>query len=269
MKLSVLTPSFNQGAYIEKNIKSVLNQNSSNFEHIIIDGGSKDNTVSILKKYPHLKWVSEPDEGQADALNKGLNLATGDIIGWINSDDYYQEDIFQDVISHFENESIQWIIGNISFHYKTLDVIKPDMSPDVSYKSLLNNPDILRQQGVFFRRRILEEVGGWDKNYYMVMDYDLWVKLSKKYQPEMVKRNYAYFLWHDDQKSTPRNTICQIKEINLVLKNNNVPFPARLLAIKKKFLYIIKAIIKSALIALGLIDKQYANIPFSVSRKTK
>ncbi len=85
-KISVLIPSFNQGKYIEENIQSVLNQNYPNFEHIIIGGGSSDNTVGILKKYPHLIWVSEPDEGQSDALNKGVDMATGDIIGWINSD---------------------------------------------------------------------------------------------------------------------------------------------------------------------------------------
>ena len=85
MKITILTPSFNQGAFVEKNIQSVMSQDYADFEHIIIDGGSTDNTVDILKKYPHLKWISEPDEGQADALNKGLAMATGDIVGWINS----------------------------------------------------------------------------------------------------------------------------------------------------------------------------------------
>jgi len=84
-RISIITPSCNQGKFIEKNIKSVLNQHYKNFEHIVIDGGSKDNTVAILKKYSHLKWVSEKDSGQSHAFNKGLKMATGQIIGWINS----------------------------------------------------------------------------------------------------------------------------------------------------------------------------------------
>ena len=83
-----------EGNYIEDAIQSVLKQNYKNFEHIIIDGNSTDNTIEILKKYKHLKWISEKDEGQSDALNKGFKRCTGDIIGWLNSDDYYLEDTF-------------------------------------------------------------------------------------------------------------------------------------------------------------------------------
>ena len=150
VKISILTPSYNQGEFIEKTIQSVLNQNHENFEHIIIDGGSTDNTVSIIKEYPHLKWVSEKDEGQADALNKGLKMATGDVIGWINSDDFYQDNIFMDVISHFDDKTVKWIIGNITMRYHGLDVNKHEVSSDVTYETLLKTPDIVRQQGVFF-----------------------------------------------------------------------------------------------------------------------
>lgn len=87
LKISVVTVSFNQGRFIRQNIESVLNQGYTNFEHVIIDGGSTDETVSILKEYPHLNWVSEKDKGQSDGLNKGFRKATGEIIVWINSDD--------------------------------------------------------------------------------------------------------------------------------------------------------------------------------------
>src|ERR1700691_3409482 len=100
--ISIITPSFNQGAYMEQTIQSVLNQHCGRVEHIVVDGGSADDTVDILKKYPHLIWVSEKDRGQADALTKGLALAKGDIIGWVNSDDYYQDNIFAAVVSHFQ-----------------------------------------------------------------------------------------------------------------------------------------------------------------------
>lgn len=87
LKISVVTVSFNQGRFIRQNIESVLNQGYTNFEHVIIDGGSTDETISILKEYPHLNWVSEKDKGQSDGLNKGFRKATGEIIVWINSDD--------------------------------------------------------------------------------------------------------------------------------------------------------------------------------------
>lgn len=95
--ISIITPSLNCGAYIEQCIQSVLVQNYSNFEHIIMDGGSQDETVEILKKYPHLRWISEPDRGEADALNKALKMTQGDIIAWLNADDYYLEGVFERV----------------------------------------------------------------------------------------------------------------------------------------------------------------------------
>src|SRR5438309_1875932 len=111
--ISILTPSFNQGKYVEQTIVSVLEQNYPRFEHIVIDGGSTDNTVSILKRYPHLKWVSERDRGQGDALNKGLRIASGDLVGWVNSDDFYAQGVFQRVSKLFEDENVSWIIGDV------------------------------------------------------------------------------------------------------------------------------------------------------------
>ena len=87
LKISIITVSYNQGKYIEDNILSVLNQHYQNYEHIIIDACSTDGTIEILKKYPHIIWTSEPDNGQSDGLNKGFRKATGDIIAWVNSDD--------------------------------------------------------------------------------------------------------------------------------------------------------------------------------------
>src|ERR1700755_1492305 len=89
MKISIITPSYNQGRFIEDAILSVLSQGYPDFEHIVIDNCSTDNTLDVLKKYPHVKWVSEPDRGQSNALNKGFGLSTGDVLGWLNCDDFY------------------------------------------------------------------------------------------------------------------------------------------------------------------------------------
>jgi glycosyltransferase involved in cell wall biosynthesis len=100
LKISVITPSLNQGKYIEECILSVLNQGYDNFDHIIIDGGSTDNTLTVLRKYKHLIWVSEPDEGQSDAINKGFKMASGEIIGWLNADDRYLPGTFHSVAEY-------------------------------------------------------------------------------------------------------------------------------------------------------------------------
>ena len=107
LKISILTPSFNTDQYIEENILSVLNQDYKNVEHIVIDGGSTDNTVEILKKYPHLKWVSEKDEGQSDAYNKGLKIATGELVLCLNSDDdLFNKNVFKSVITEINKVDI-------------------------------------------------------------------------------------------------------------------------------------------------------------------
>src|SRR5437016_162728 len=99
--ISVVTPTFNQAPFIEQTIQSVLDQRPAAFEHIVIDGGSTDGTLEILAKYNHLKWISERDNGQSDALNKGFKKATGEIIGWINSDDWYEPGTFALVAKFF------------------------------------------------------------------------------------------------------------------------------------------------------------------------
>lgn len=269
MKITIITPSYNHGKYIEKNILSVINQNWNDIEHIVIDGGSTDTTVEVLQKYPHVRWVSEKDEGQADALNKGIAMATGDIIGWINSDDYYEKNIFKDVINEFKNKETQWIIGNISLNYPSLNMVLPISSPEVTYKNLINNADIVKQQGAFYRKEAIDEVGRWDKQFFMVMDFDLWVRLSKKWRPAMVNKQWALFTMHEDQKSSHRNSIIQIKEIERILKKEGLSFFEIKKILLKKYFYYLKGFLKTILIDLNLMNKSYRNIPMSIKRQFK
>jgi hypothetical protein len=188
VKFSIITISFNHAEFIEKTITSVLEQNYPNFEHIIIDGGSTDDTVSILKKYPHLNWVSEKDSGVSNALNKGFKKATGDIIGWLNSDDFYTPNAFNDVLKAINNGPI--VLG---------DSIEADRQGN-PIQTVNNVPrtiyDLhrywvpkgwLAQPSVFFTRDALYSVALpngdlIDESFKYSMDYDLWLRLATKYK---------------------------------------------------------------------------------------
>lgn len=116
MKIFVVTPSYNQGQFIEDAIQSVLDQHYENFEHIIIDGGSSDNTLNVLKKHPYLKWISEPDKGQSDAINKGVLESTSDWILWLNADDFILPNTFSKLVEIFNRfPDINFIYGYTYF----------------------------------------------------------------------------------------------------------------------------------------------------------
>jgi len=184
-KISVITPSYNMGKYIEDNIKSVLIQSYKNFEHIIVDGVSNDDTLNILKKYPHLKWISEPDEGQSDAYNKALKMAVGDLVLCLNADDYLlNEHVFNNVIGEInncDNNKYSAFMGN-------LDVVDVDCNKlsemhnrnrDYSFDDLLNRLPVVIHPATFFKRDILLQVGGFAKDIHYVMDYDIFLKCAK------------------------------------------------------------------------------------------
>ena len=158
-KISIVTPSHNQGQLIEETIRSVLSQEYPNLEYIIIDGASTDNSVEIIKKYEqHLAyWVSEPDEGHAHALNKGFSRATGEIMAWINSDDKYLPWTFSVVAEVFNtHKDIEWITG----YHSLWDIYGRQVKALAVYKNiydfLLGRYDWIQQESVFWRRSLWE-----------------------------------------------------------------------------------------------------------------
>jgi glycosyltransferase involved in cell wall biosynthesis len=256
-KISILTPSFNQGRYIEQTICSVLDQDYTNFEHIVVDGGSNDGTVAVLKRFPHLVWVSERDRGQADALQKGFDRAGGEIIGWINSDDYYAPATFAAVAEIFRDPRVSWVVGNLAYLYEATTEVVFDRSPQISYEALLRDPDIVKQPPTFFRRDILRATGGWCPDFQMAMDLDLWVRLARIAPPRMENVLWAYFRIHPDQKTSSASVRRQASEIARIMGREGVS-RTRIIGFRAlKEWYLTKANIKQALIGWGILNPKY------------
>ena len=210
-KLSIITPSFNQGIFIEDAIKSVLDQNYAHFEHIIIDGGSTDGTIEILKKYKHLKWISEPDEGQSDAINKGFQLATGDIVGWLNSDDMYLPGVFDRVVAALENTKLDAIYANYKFVDKLGRYIR-DVSSHRPVKWLSLFHCYIPSTTFFFKRSIIDERISIDKQFQISMDKEFFAHiLYSGYQMHHINVCFAKFRWHDNNKSLDSKVVKAIR----------------------------------------------------------
>lgn len=210
MKISIITPSYNQGKFIEDTINSVLSQEGNfTLELIVIDGGSDDETIEILKKYSdRIKWISEKDNGQADAVNKGLKMATGDIIGWLNSDDLYLENTLNIVSEYFKSyKHCQWLFGkckiinkdgkdtrSFNTRYKDYHVVR------YTHRKLLIE-NFISQPAVFFRRSLIDETGILNVSYQYAMDYDLWLRFAKNSRPCIINEYLSAFRQHNESKS--------------------------------------------------------------------
>lgn len=180
--ISVITPSLNRARYIEDAVQSVLRQNYSGIEHIVIDGGSTDGTLDLLARYPHIRVVSETDRGMYEALNKGLRLARGEIIGFLNADDLYVDYIFSSVIEYFANKEIDAISGRAQIFQEEKDRARKtivELSPASSDRLVevaITGSTILNAW--FFRRSVIQQVGGFDAQYKISGDADLILRLA-------------------------------------------------------------------------------------------
>ncbi len=203
--ISVVTPSYNQGRFIERCIRSVLEQNYPNFEHIVYDNCSTDQTLEVLRRYPHVNWVSEPDGGQSDALNKGLRKARGEIIAWLNADDYYLPGAFDLVARELRRPGgVSVLAGGVQLvgaDGRVQQTFRPHFEGLDHMVEFWKHPYGLCQPGVFFRREVLERVGHLRTDLHYAMDYDFWLRLAKHYPIRIVDAVLAGYVVHPASKT--------------------------------------------------------------------
>jgi len=204
MKLaSIITPSYNQAKYLEQTIQSVLTQDYKNIEYILIDGGSNDGSLDIIKKYQDkfAYWISEKDNGQADAINKGFEKATGDIVAWLNSDDYYLPETIAKVVKVFEaNPDVVLVYGNmlaVDENGKTFNTL--------NYKQLTLEDlicfQIIGQPAVFFRSSALQKTNGLNLDFHFLLDHLFWIQLAQHGKMLHVDQTWSAARYHAEAKN--------------------------------------------------------------------
>lgn len=204
-KVSIVTPSFNQGEFIEETIRSILLQGYLDLEYIIMDGGSTDRSVDIIKKYEKYisRWESQPDNGQADAIARGFEIAAGDILAYINSDDYYLSDTFVKVANAFQdNPSAQWVTSSIGLFINSQGkVILKKQYPKVTTRNMIYLGNCINQPSTFWKRSLYIQSEGINTNMQFSFDFDLFLKFTGISDPIIIPDILSAFRFHESSKS--------------------------------------------------------------------
>jgi len=210
--VSIVTPSYNSEQYIEQNIKSIKEQTYKNIEHIIVDGESTDETLKILRNYEeeyNLKWISEPDRGMYDAIEKGFEIASGEIFAWLNSDDMYLPWAVEVAVNHLSRDEVEWIIGHPANWDEDgiLCYVNP-LRPHYYRKWIRNGwyhgkaLGSMQQESMFWTADLWNKKGGFPENIRLAGDYYLWKKFAEESDIKQVGTVLSGFRKHDNQLTT-------------------------------------------------------------------
>lgn len=225
--VTIVTPSFNQARYIEATIQSVVGQDYPNIEYLIVDGGSTDGTVDIIKKYEGRIswWVSEQDKGQTDAINKGFNRANGQILAWLNSDDTYEPGAVAQAVQYLlEHPEVGMVYGDCNFIDEEGRVIGRFASAQTDYRLLRQGYVHIPQQTMFFRADLWKQVGPLDPSFYFAMDYDLWTRLAARTALKYVPQAWANFRLHTSGKTIAADDRCWPEMLRVHYRDGGSPF---------------------------------------------
>ena len=237
--VSIVTPSFNAMPYIKETIESVLLQDYPRIEHIVMDGGSTDGTKEFLQSQNHLIWKSEPDRGQSQAINKGFQIAKGDIIGWLNADDTYRSGVIQDAVNFFNShKSIDIIYTDVLVVDEKGQKIRLAKGEPYSLWRLLYS-NIVKQPTVFMRKHVLDSLIGVDESLEYVMDHEFWLRagiegFNLKYLPDTIFANFRFCKGTKSYNDSPLFLKEWIRVLNNLSISNDDPVLFRKLIIAKK-----------------------------------
>ncbi len=209
--ISIITPSFNQAQFLEATMRSVLEQDYPHVEYIVVDGGSTDGSVELIKKYADQIswWVSEPDQGQTEAINKGFAQASGDILAWLNSDDTYEAGAVTEAVAFLQaHPKVGLVYGDTNFIDADGQIIGKFNARQTSLKRLRRGGVYIPQQAAFWRADLWRQVGPLDPSFYFAMDYDLWVRLASVTEIRYTPQLWANFRLHGEAKTIASDERC-------------------------------------------------------------
>jgi glycosyltransferase involved in cell wall biosynthesis len=209
--VSIVTPSRNQATFLEATMKSVLNQDYPEIEYLVIDGASTDGSLEIIHKYQKRLsyWVSEPDRGQTDAINKGFARARGEILAWLNSDDIYLPGTIARAVAYLTSHpEVGMAYGAADFINEKDQVIGHFPARRTDYRRLRQGYVHIPQQSAFFRASIWKQVGPLDPSFFFAMDYDLWVRIARIARIEYIPEVWSHFRLHQDAKTISADDRC-------------------------------------------------------------
>lgn len=225
-KISVITPSLNQGRFLEQCLQSVLAQNYPNLELIVIDGGSKDQSLDIIRRYaPQIThWVSEPDAGQSDAINKGFRIASGELVAWLNADDFYLQDSLHQVAAAFQQHpNASFIFGDgirVDEQGQKKSIFWEGQQPFFDRKALIFGLNYILQPASFINLRCLQEIGYLNPTLQYGMDTDLWIRLSGVAEPIAIPAILAASREYGETK-TSSGSFARIEELRKITEEHS------------------------------------------------